>query len=355
MVYYFSDTFSPFTKQHYMVLDFFCKALLEGHDGLMTHDAKDKIMILVKPLEDEKHSGIAGHQLCSSEEYREKLIGTGLCYLKNNYPELKDSFDIQYLGKEDENDFVENYCSEHELNGFRNIMNHHFVGGYVVEIGLRNASIKVRDIFYRNPYTNFDDVKQYLLKGTFDEIKSWHHYWQGGYEDEYRRDETVYIKDYKEHELNKYQKPSATVCLIVIRSANKVIAEGEVVSPDEILLVRRKNFPYRKFWSLPGGFLDLNEDETLEDAASRELMEETELYFKFEPRDQFRTYSDVGTDPRCRVVDTVYVAKDDKWYPKAGDDAMEVAFFKVTELPRLAFNHRKIIDDYLKEKGQLVI
>ncbi|MFH1239208.1 MAG: macro domain-containing protein [bacterium] len=111
-----------------------------------------------------------------------------------------------------------------------------------------------------------------------------------------------------------------------------------------IVLVNRKNPPYG--WAIPGGFLDYG--ESLEKGAAREAKEETNL--ELVDLKQFHTYSDPARDPRHHTVTTVYTAKG-KDELKAGSDAKEAKVFKKTELPsNFAFDHKKIIDDYLKKK-----
>jgi len=109
---------------------------------------------------------------------------------------------------------------------------------------------------------------------------------------------------------------------------------------DGIVLIKRKNPP--DGWAIPGGFVDYG--ETLESAAVREAKEETGL--DIEIIRQFHTYSDPQRDPRQHTITTVYVAKT-QGTAIAGDDAGEVRIFKKDELPdKIAFDHRKILNDY---------
>lgn len=110
-----------------------------------------------------------------------------------------------------------------------------------------------------------------------------------------------------------------------------------------ILLIKRANEPYKDLWALPGGFVDMN--ETLIDAAKRELFEETgiaETDLK-----QFYTYGDLNRDPRGRTVSVVYYAFVNQYNTNAvaGDDAAETNWFSLKNLPRLAFDHQKIINE----------
>ena len=108
-----------------------------------------------------------------------------------------------------------------------------------------------------------------------------------------------------------------------------------------IVLVERKNPPLG--WALPGGFVDYG--ETLEAAAVREAREETSL--EVELLGQLHTYSDPGRDPRLHTVSTVFVARAGG-VPKAGDDARSAVVADPDDRTRtLAFDHRRILDDYL--------
>ncbi|MFH1888729.1 MAG: macro domain-containing protein [Candidatus Omnitrophota bacterium] len=112
-----------------------------------------------------------------------------------------------------------------------------------------------------------------------------------------------------------------------------------------IVLIERSNPPFG--YALPGGFVDYN--ESLEDAVKREMKEETDL--ELEDLKQFHTYSEPGRDPRFHTIATVFTAKG-KGEPKAGDDAKGLKVVKLEEIPSLtfAFDHKKILSDYLKHK-----
>lgn len=112
-----------------------------------------------------------------------------------------------------------------------------------------------------------------------------------------------------------------------------------------IVLIKRSNPPFG--WAIPGGFVDYG--ESLEEAAAREAKEETSLVVK--NLKQMHTYSDPLRDPRFHTVSTVFVAQA-KGKPRAGSDAAQAQVFKPDEWPdvNLAFDHRKVLDDYLRNR-----
>lgn len=109
----------------------------------------------------------------------------------------------------------------------------------------------------------------------------------------------------------------------------------------EILLIKRKNDPFKDCWALPGGFVDENED--LELAAKRELKEETNV--DVQDLRQIGAFGKPGRDPRGHMVSVAYSAVLNCLQEiKALDDAKEVKWFIINELPKLAFDHKEIIN-----------
>jgi 8-oxo-dGTP diphosphatase len=124
-----------------------------------------------------------------------------------------------------------------------------------------------------------------------------------------------------------YPRPALTVDIaIVTREANS-----------RVLLIKRKNEPFAGKWALPGGFVE--ENEPLADAARRELQEETGA--KVLALEQLYTAGDPGRDPRGWTVSVAYLAQVDPKTikAKAADDAAAVRWFRLDELPDLAFDH----------------
>ena len=117
-------------------------------------------------------------------------------------------------------------------------------------------------------------------------------------------------------------------------------ADALLIVGREVLLVQRKNEPFQGKWCLPGGFVEL--DEKIEDAAHRELYEETGV--SGIALQQFGTYGNPGRDPRGRVVGVVYWSiLDSKPETTAGDDAANCRWFSIDQLPEMAFDHAMIL------------
>jgi len=116
----------------------------------------------------------------------------------------------------------------------------------------------------------------------------------------------------------------------------------------KVLLIKRGIEPFKSKWAIPGGFVRI--EENLEEAAKRELEEETgvkEVYLE-----QLYTFGDVHRDPRGRVITVSYFALINAEKPeqelKATTDASEAKWFSVKELPELAFDHDKILKYAMK-------
>ncbi|MEM2142376.1 MAG: NUDIX hydrolase [Candidatus Thorarchaeota archaeon] len=114
----------------------------------------------------------------------------------------------------------------------------------------------------------------------------------------------------------------------------------------QVLLVRRKNDPFRGFWALPGGFVEYG--ERVEDAAVREIVEETGI--EVDLTDIMGVYSSPDRDPRGHTVTVVFVGRPLATHPQAGDDAAAVSWFTPTRLlsEHLAFDHAQVIADFVR-------
>ena len=133
-------------------------------------------------------------------------------------------------------------------------------------------------------------------------------------------------------EIPVYRNPTPTVDIIIEAAGG-------------IVLIERKNPP--SGWALPGGFVDYG--ESFEDAAVREAKEETGLDVTLIR--QFHTYSDPDRDPRQHTASTVFIAEA-TGTPRGGDDAKQAQVFTRDDLPELAFDHARILQDYFLKKYQ---
>lgn len=127
-----------------------------------------------------------------------------------------------------------------------------------------------------------------------------------------------------------YRNPTPTVDVI--------IEVGEA-----IVLIERSNPPHG--WALPGGFVDYG--ESYETAAVREAEEETGM--KVRNLRQFHTYSDPDRDERQHTASTVFIGQAEG-EPVGGDDAARAQLFTQESLPKLAFDHDRILADYYQAK-----
>ena len=130
-----------------------------------------------------------------------------------------------------------------------------------------------------------------------------------------------------------YPRPALTVDAVVFRINN---------GKREVLLIRRKHYPFEGMWALPGGFVDM--EETCEEAIERELLEETSLHAP--GLQQLHTFSELGRDPRGRTISVTFFGLVDhsKSAVKGGDDASEARWFPFDQLPHLAFDHIEAVE-----------
>lgn len=129
----------------------------------------------------------------------------------------------------------------------------------------------------------------------------------------------------------------------MVRKTPSIAVDAIVEKDEKILLIKRKNQPYRGQWALPGGFVDYG--ECVEDALKREVREETNLEVI---EDQlFGVYSDPSRDPRGHVISICFKVNCNGIL-KGGDDAEDARFFSKNEISslELAFDHNRIINDY---------
>lgn len=130
----------------------------------------------------------------------------------------------------------------------------------------------------------------------------------------------------------EHPRPAVTVDIIVF-----TIRDSQL----KLLLIRRAYPPYKGKWALPGGFVMTN--ESLDEAASRELNEETGVSGVY--LEQLYTFGKPKRDPRERVITVAYYAliPSEKIQLQAATDAEAVGWFGMGELPELAFDHIDIV------------
>jgi 8-oxo-dGTP diphosphatase len=145
------------------------------------------------------------------------------------------------------------------------------------------------------------------------------------------------------YDASKYERPSVTVDVVMMSLRKRDL---------QVLLIKRRSWPYEGMWAIPGGFVNI--DESLETAAKRELQEETGVQDVY--LEQLYTFGDPGRDPRTRVITVVYFAllDSERLQVRAADDAADVGWFSVYDLPSLAFDHEKILHYSLERlRGKL--
>lgn len=155
--------------------------------------------------------------------------------------------------------------------------------------------------------------------------------------------------DASNYDSTAYTKPSVTVDICIC----------SIIKNDlKILLIKRKYSPFKDCWAIPGGFVDITKEETLEETAIRELKEKTGLKNIY--IEQLKTYGDPDRDPRMRIITVAYFAllpynileKQDIY---GQDDAKEARWFSLRRIPKnTGFDHRQILKDLLERlKGKI--
>ena len=142
----------------------------------------------------------------------------------------------------------------------------------------------------------------------------------------------------------EYPKPALTVDCVVFG-----LDEDQEL---KVMLIQRNVPPFEGQWALPGGFVRL--DESLEEAAMRELKEETGIERIF--LEQLYTFGEVNRDPRDRIITVAYYALINlgEHNIKATTDARDAAWFPITKPPKLAFDHHTILAIALRRlKGKV--
>lgn len=135
-----------------------------------------------------------------------------------------------------------------------------------------------------------------------------------------------------------YETPLVTVDIVLF-----TIVQNRL----KVLLIQRRQPPFDHMWAIPGGFIHVG--ETLEQAASRRLFEETTVSNIY--LEQLGSFGHPQRDPRARVITVAYYAlvSVEKLHLEANANAEDVSWFTVNELPELAFDHKEIVTKALKQ------
>ena len=138
--------------------------------------------------------------------------------------------------------------------------------------------------------------------------------------------------------LSQYELPLVTVDIVVFTVQDDRL---------KVLLIQRKRDPFKHMWAIPGGFIHM--EESLKEAAVRHLRDETNIRDIF--LKQLGAFGDPSRDPRARVITVAYYAlvSSDRLQPRAKDNAENIDWFCVTDLPDLAFDHHRVVDKSLKD------
>ncbi len=131
----------------------------------------------------------------------------------------------------------------------------------------------------------------------------------------------------------QFDRPSVTVDVVIFS-----LVQNEL----KVLLIKRLSPPFANMWAIPGSFIRI--DESLEEAAVRALADETGVKDVY--TEQLYTFGTPGRDPRTRVITVAYFAlvPHDAIYHEPGRDTSETAWFSISQLPQLAFDHASIVD-----------
>ena len=144
-------------------------------------------------------------------------------------------------------------------------------------------------------------------------------------------DDNIIKKEMETYQYHyKYPHPSVTTDCVVFGF------DGHSL---KILLIERGGEPYKGCWAFPGGFLEMN--ESAEEGAKRELMEETGL--KTVCVKQFHAFSAPDRDPRERVLTIAYYSLVRMSEVQGMDDAKQAKWFPLNEVPKLAFDHDEML------------
>jgi len=132
-----------------------------------------------------------------------------------------------------------------------------------------------------------------------------------------------------------------------MRKSPSLTVDGIVILEDKLVLIKRARPPFEGMYALPGGFVEYG--ETVEEAVVREVREETGLGTTI--KGLVGVYSDSDRDPRGHTISVVFELEVIDGELKGGDDAASAELFMLDNLPKLAFDHEKIIHDLVNRDG----
>ena len=347
MIYYYGGTFDPITKAHEAIIRTLKKKMNDSDKliiGIVQNDEKNYNVSVNDRLNMVKKS-LDAHEIVIQDKrtyayldahYRGEKITIcmgedewyALCSGKwVNWDLLLKRYEFLVFNRENKNDEIMLPAG----------INPNVTFLYAEDTTDGISSTAVREILIKNPECHYSDVRDYITHVVFRYIKDNELYFQNG--NDYNEKEKEFLKQYAiKKEKNHWGEPSVTTDTVAYNG-------------DKILLIRRGNYPYKNYWALPGGFFEKT-DEDLNFGAQRELKEETGIdidpkYFR-----QIKTYGH-NFDPRMKIVDVAFsvrVSKKDMDKVKGLDDACDARWFQIDELPKLAFHHEQIINDFLKEE-----
>lgn len=358
MIYYYGGAFDPITRAHINIIKAINKHLSskdEFYVGVVKNDEKnynvdqDMRISLVQSTLDSVFRGNSPEVIkqCTrmfaflKEQFTGKDDEVVIVIGEDEWNSLAAGKWIEYKALLDTYKFivVKRFSSDQSL---KKAPSSKFPGNILKVITVEDSdnvsSTAIRDIFYRNPMTIYTDVKFGIVKKTFEDIKENKLYKQNNAN--YKKEEAEFIEKYKvEKKKHGWAEPSVTADILAYNG-------------NQVLLIRRGNFPYKWHFCLPGGFFDLS-DPDLNHTAAREFKEETTIDIEPDKFEQIKAYSHMF-DPRLRIIDVAFAvrvnAKDMK-KAVGSDDAIEARWFDIDDLPPLGFHHRQIIEDWLKQRN----
>ena len=133
-----------------------------------------------------------------------------------------------------------------------------------------------------------------------------------------------------------------------------VTVDAVILCCDSILLIQRRDDPFKGYWALPGGFMNI--EETIKEAFLRETMEETNLDLSWFNLMEVGVFDNPSRDDRGRVISFAFSTRipiADSALAKAGDDATRLSWFSINSLPNLAFDHEQIINRAINQRKTL--